>query len=46
LVELSVYAYVSHDLLMCVLDSSSYDAIYTLYDTLGLEADVFGMSLV
>jgi len=46
MVELSVYACVSHDWLMCVLNSSSYDAIYTLYDILGLEVDVFGMSLV
>jgi len=43
---LSVYAYVSHDWMMCALNSSSYDAIYTLYDTLGLEVDVFGMSLI
>jgi len=39
---LSVYEFVSHDWMMCALNSSSYDAIYALYDILGLEL----MSLV
>jgi len=38
--------YASHDWLMCTWNSSSHDAICTIYVILGLEVDVFGMSLV
>jgi len=37
--------YASHDWLMRTLNTSSHDAICTLYVILRLEVDVFGMSL-
>jgi len=36
-IDLSVYVRVSHDWMMGALNSLSYDAIYALYDILGLE---------